>query len=117
MDEGFIPYFVFVRFDKDEGLRDRLEDSLPHLRTALSELGEVQPVTSSYDGSAVTFLLEARPDIQPPQVVSQLEAPKSRRPSPLKTHDKVVVVAIQCAVASRLDPVTDWLRDRDLLVA
>ncbi|MEP7246813.1 MAG: hypothetical protein ABI885_24465 [Gammaproteobacteria bacterium] len=115
-DEGFIPYLVIVRFDKGEGLRDRLEESLPLMSDALSELGNVEPVTSSYDGSSVTYLLEAHPDLQPAQVVSQLQSPKSRKVSPLKTQDKVLVVAVQCAVASRLERVTEWLRERELLV-
>jgi hypothetical protein len=115
-DEGFIPYLVIVRFDKGEGLRDRLEESLPLMSGALAELGNVEPVTSSYDGSAVTYLLEAHPDLQPGQIVSQLQSPKSRKASPLKTHDKVLVVAVQCGVASKLERVTDWLRERELLV-
>jgi hypothetical protein len=115
-EEGFIPYLVIVRFDKGEDLRDRLEESLPLMNSALAELGTVEPVTSSYDGSSVTYLLEARPDLQPAQIVAQLQSPKSRRTSPLKTHDKVLVVAVQCGVASRLERVTDWLNDRDLLV-
>jgi hypothetical protein len=40
-DEGFIPYLVIVRFDKGEGLRDRLEESLPLMSSALAELGNV----------------------------------------------------------------------------
>ena len=115
-DEGYIPYLVIVRFDKGDDLRDRLEESLPLLNSALAEFGDVEPVTSSYDGSAVTYLLEARPDLQPGQIVAQLQSPKSRRASPLKTHDKVLVVAVQCGIASRLERVTEWLRERDLLV-
>jgi hypothetical protein len=115
-DEGFIPYLVIVRFDKGEDLRDRLEESLPLMSVALAELGNVEPVTSSYDGSSVTYLLEARPDLQPGQIVAQLHSPKSRKASPLKIQDKVLVVAVQCGLASRLDRVTDWLRERDLLV-
>ena len=115
-DEGYIPYLVIVRFDKGEDLRDRLEESLPLMTSALAELGGVEPVTSSYDGSAVTYLLEARPDLQPGHIVAQLQAPKSRKASPLKIQDKVLVVAVQCGIASRLDRVTDWLRERELLV-
>ncbi len=114
--EGFIPYLVIVRFDKGEDLRDRLEESLPLMSRALAEMGKAEPVTSSYDGSSVTYLLEAHPDLQPGQIVAQLQSPKSRRASPLKTHDKVLVVAVECGVASRLERVTDWLRERDLLV-
>ncbi len=116
-DEGFIPYLIIVRLDKGEGLRDRIEESLPLMSGALAELGNVEPVASSYDGSSVTYLLEARADLQPGQILSQLQSPKSRKASPLKTHDKVLVVAIECGVASRLERVTDWLRERELLVS
>ena len=115
-EEGFIPYFILVRFDKDADMRDRLEESLPLLRSALAECGNVEPVTSSYDGSAVTFLLEARADLQPGQILSQLESPKSHRPSPLKLHDKVLILAIECAVASKLERAADWLGDHGVLV-
>jgi hypothetical protein len=114
-DEGYIPYLVIIRFDKGYDLRDRLEESLPLLNSALAELGDVEPVTSSYDGSAVTYLLEARPDLQPGHIVAQLQSPKSRRASPLKTHDKVLVVAVQCGIASRMERITDWFRERELL--
>jgi hypothetical protein len=115
-DEGFIPYFVLVRFDKDADLRDRLEDSLPLLRSALAECGSVEPVTSSYDGSAVAFLLEARANLQPGQILSQLQSPASRKPSPLKLHDKVLVLAIECGAASKLERATEWLGERGVLV-
>jgi hypothetical protein len=115
-DEGYIPYLVIVRFDKGYDLRDRLEESLPLMNSALAELGVVEPVTSSYDGSAVTYLLEARPDLQPGHILAQLQSPKSRKASPLKTHDKVLVVAVQCGIASRMERITDWLRERELLV-
>jgi hypothetical protein len=115
-DEGYIPYLVIVRFDKGADLRDRLEESLPLMNSALAELGKVEPVTSSYDGSAVTFLLEARPDLQPGHIVAHLQSPKSRRASPLKTHDKVLVVAVECGTASKMERITDWLRERELLV-
>ncbi len=115
-DEGYIPYLVIIRFDKGYDLRDRLEESLPLLNSALAELGAVEPVTSSYDGSAVTYLLEARPDLQPGEIVAQMQSPKSRRASPLKTLDKVLVVAVQCGIASRMERITDWLRERELLV-
>jgi hypothetical protein len=115
-NDGFIPYLVLIRFDKDQDLRDRLEESLPLIRGALAEIGSVEPVMSSYDGSAVVYLLAARPEFQPRQILVQLESPKSRGPSPLKTHDKVLIVAFECGVASRLDRVTDWLREHDVLV-
>jgi hypothetical protein len=115
-DEGYIPYLVIIRFDKGYDLRDRLEESLSLMNSALAELGNVEPVTSSYDGSVVTYLLEARPDLQPGHIVAQLQSPKSRRASPLKTLDKVLVVAVQCGIASRMERITDWLRERELLV-
>jgi hypothetical protein len=114
-DEGFIPYLVLVRLDKGEDLRDRVEESLPLLRGALGEMGDVEPVTSSYDGSAAAYLLSARPDLQPRQVLAQLESPKSRRPSPLKTHDKVLIISLEAGMASRLERTTDWLREHDCL--
>jgi hypothetical protein len=114
-DEGFIPYLVLVRFDKGEDLRDRLHESLSLLQGALGELGPVEPVMSSYDGSAVAYLLEARSDIQPQQVVAQLQSPKSRRGSPLKTHDKVLVISVELGVAARMERITDWLREHDAL--
>jgi hypothetical protein len=73
-------------------------------------------VTSSYDGSAVAFLLEARADLQPGQILAQLESPKSRRPSPLKVQDKVLVLAIECGAASRLERAADWLGEHGVLV-
>jgi hypothetical protein len=114
-DDSFIPYLVLVRFDKGEDLRDRLEESLLLSRAALAELGDVEPVMSSYDGSAVAYLLSARPDLQPHQVLARLESPTARRASPLKTHDKVLVISIQCGVASSMERITDWLRDHDCL--
>lgn len=114
-DEGFIPYLVLVRFDKGEDLRDRLHESLPFLQSALTEFGEVEPVLSSYDGSAVAYLLSARADFQPRHVLEQLQSPKSRRTSPLKTHDKVLVISVELGIATRLDRITDWLRDHDSL--
>jgi hypothetical protein len=115
LDEGFIPYLVLVRFDRGEDLRDRLHESLTLLQQALSELGKVEPVTSSYDGSAVAYLLEARASIQPQQVVTQLQSPRSHRTAPLKTHDKVLVVSVELGVATRMDRVTEWLREHDAL--
>ena len=115
-EEGFIPYLILLRLDRGNDLRDRLEESLPLLRATLAELGPVEPVMSAYDGSAVSFLLEARESIQPRHVLQQLQSPASRRTSPLKTHDKVLIVAIECGLAARMDRVTDWLRDHDTLV-
>jgi hypothetical protein len=104
-----------VRFDKGEDLRDRVHESLPVLQNALSEIGEVEPVMSSYDGSAVAYLLSAPDDFQPWQVTEQLQSPKSRRGSPLKTLDKVLVLSIGLGLAHRMERVTDWLRNHDSL--
>ena len=114
-EEGFIPYLVLIRFDRGEDLRDRLHESLPLLQEALAQLGPVEPVMSSYDGSAVAYLLEAAATVQPHQVMSQLQSPKARKTSPLRTHDKVVVISVELGVAARLDRVTEWLRDHEAL--
>jgi hypothetical protein len=114
-EEGFIPYLVLVRFDKGEDLRDRLEESLPILQEVLAEIGNVQPVLSSYDGSAASYLLAARADVQPRQVLEQLQSPRSRRGSPLKTLDKVLVVSIELGLVTRLERVTDWLTEHGIL--
>jgi hypothetical protein len=114
-DEGFIPYLVLIRFDRGEDLRDRLHESLSLLQQALAELGPVEPVMSSYDESAVAYLLEAKATIQPQQVVTQLQSPKSHRPSPLKTHDRLLVISVELGVAMRMERITDWLREHDAL--
>jgi hypothetical protein len=114
-DEGFIPYLVLVRLDKGEDLRDRLHESLSLLQESLKELGELEPVISSYDGSAVAYLLSARPSIQPHDILSQLQSPKSRRTSALKTHDKVLIISIELGLASQLERVSAWLRERESL--
>jgi hypothetical protein len=114
-DSGFIPYLVLIRFDKGEDLRDRLEESLPVLRAALAEIGEVEPVTTSYDGSAVSYLLAARPAFQPGRIIEHLQSTRLGRPSALKTHDKALVLALECAAATRMDRVTDWLRENGCL--
>jgi len=114
-DEGFIPYLVLIRFDRGDDLRDRLHESLSLLQKALAELGPVEPVMSSYDGSAVAYFLEARATIQPQQVVTQLQSPKSHRTSPLKTHDKLLVISVELGVATRMERITDWLREHDAL--
>lgn len=115
LDEGFIPYLVLIRFDRGEDLRDRLHESLASLQQALSELGKVEPVMSSYDGSAVAYLLEAKASVQLQQVLTQLQSPRAQREAPLKTHDKVLVVSIELGVATRMDRVTEWLREHDAL--
>jgi hypothetical protein len=114
-DEGFIPYLVLVRLDKGEDLRDRLHESLSLLQESLKELGELEPAISSYDGSVVAYLLSTQPSIQPQDVLAQLQSPKSRRASPLKTHDKVLIVSIELGLASRLERVSEWLLDRGTL--
>jgi hypothetical protein len=54
-DEGFIPYLVLVRFDKDGGdLKRRLAESVPALKEALADMGKVQfvdNVVRRFDGS------------------------------------------------------------------
>jgi hypothetical protein len=115
IDDGFIPYLVLIRFDRGEDLRDRLHESLSLLQEALAELGAVEPVMSSYDGSAVAYLVAATATIQPQQVVTHLHSSKSNRPSPLKTHDKVLVISVEVGVATRMERITDWLREHDAL--
>jgi hypothetical protein len=111
----FIPYLLLIRFDKGEDLRDRLEESLPLLRAALAELGEVEPVTASYDGSAVSYLIAAKPGFQPGRILEQLQSGRSGRPSALKVHDKALVLAIECAAAMRMERITEWLRETGCL--
>ena len=114
-DDGFIAYLVLVRFDKGDDLRDRISESLAALQDALKEIGEIEPVTSSYDGSAVAYLLSTAPDFQAWQVTEQLQAPKSRRGSPLKTLDKVLVISIGVGIAHRMERVNDWLQAHESL--
>jgi hypothetical protein len=114
-DSEFIPYLILVRFDKGADLRDRLEESLPLFRGALAEIGEVEPVTFSHDGSVVSYLLAAKPEYQPRRILEQLQSSRSGRASPLKTHDKALVLAVECGVATRMERVTDWLRETGCL--
>jgi hypothetical protein len=114
-DSEFIPYLILVRFDKGVDLRDRLEESLSLIRAALAEMGEVEPVTAPFDGSVVSYLLAAKPSYQPERILEQLQSPRSGRAAPLKTHDKVLVLAVEVGVAARLERVTEWLRDRGCL--
>ncbi len=114
-DSEFIPYLVLVRFDRGEDLRDRLEESLPLLRAALAEMGEVEPVATSYDGSAVSYFLAAKPDFQPGRIIERLQSPLSGRQSPLKTLDKALVLAFECGAATRMERVTVWLRENGCL--
>jgi hypothetical protein len=113
-DEEFIPYLVQVCFDRGTDLRDRIEESLPLLMEALKEIGRVQPAMASYDGSVVSYLVATAADVQPERVLEQLKSPKSRRVSPLKTHDKVLVVSIGPGLAQRLERVTQWLNEHGL---
>ena len=85
------------------------------LRAVLAEIGSVEPVTTSYDGSAVSYLVAAKPDFQPYRIIEQLKSPQSGRPSPLKTLDKALVLSLECAAATRMERVTDWLRENGCL--
>jgi hypothetical protein len=116
--EDFIPYLVFVRFDKDDReLKARLAESVPLLKAALMEVGEVQFVEMSYDGSAVVFLVAANPKFEDVlQVRRQLHLPQSRASSPLTEHDKILIVTLETGCASRLEYATSWLREYGLLV-
>ena len=114
-EDAFIPYIVVIRFDKDDGLKERLERSLPLVQAALAELGEVEPLASSYDGSCVTYLLAADGDVQPRKLLEQLHSPRSRRPSGLTGQDKVFIASLNAGVANRLERATAWLRECDLL--
>jgi hypothetical protein len=107
---------LLIRFDRGEDLRDRLEESLTLLQATLAALGKVEPVMASYDGSVVSYLLEARQSIQPEHVLQQLQSPGPRRTAALKTHDKVLVVALECGLAARMERVTDWLSEHEILV-
>jgi hypothetical protein len=85
------------------------------LRTALAEMGDVEPVTTSYDGSAVSYLVTAKPDFQPHHMIEQLKSPRSGRPSPLKTLDKALVISLESGAATRMERVTEWLRENGCL--
>lgn len=117
-EEGYIPYLVLVRFDKDGGeLKTRLAESVPVLKETLAEVGPFQIVETAYDGSMVAFLVAANPRFDSPlQVHKHLQSPRSRRFSPLIEHDKVLIVSIETGSASRLERTTSWLRECDLLV-
>ena len=114
-DEDFIAYLVLVCFDRGTDLRDRIEESLPLLLEALKDIGDVQPAMSSYDGSAVSYLVSTSADVQPERVLEQLKSPRSRRGSPLKTHDRVLVISVGPGLAQRMERVTEWLSEYGLL--
>ena len=117
-DEAFIPYLVLVRFDKDGGdLKRRLAESVPALKDALADLGKVQFVEMSYDGSMAAFLVAANPRFEDVlQVQAHLQSPRTGKSSALVVHDKVLVVTLETGTASRMERTTSWLREFGLLV-
>ena len=112
-EESYIPYLVLIRFDKDGGdLRARVTEAAPALKVGLAEIGTVQSVEMSYDGSMVAYLVAANPRFENSlQVQIHLQSPRSRRSSPLIIHDKILIVSIEQGSASRLERVTSWLRE------
>jgi hypothetical protein len=116
-EESYIPYLVLVRFDRDDGdIKARVAESAPLLKDALTEIGAVQFVEMSYDGSMATYLLAANPRFDnSQQVLSHLQSPRSHKSSPLIPHDKVLIVSIEMGSASRLERATSWLRECSLL--
>lgn len=114
-DGDFIPYLVLICFDRGTDLRDRIHESLALLLEALKELGEVQPVMSSYDGSVVSYLVSTAAHVQPAQLLEKLQAPRAHRGAPLKTHDKVLVVSVELGLAQQLERATGWLSEHGLL--
>jgi hypothetical protein len=115
--EGFIPYLVLVRFDKDgDDLKRRLAESVPALKEGLADIGKVQFVEMSYDGSMVAYLVAANPTFKNVlQVQTHLQSPRSGRSSALVNQDKVLVVSLETGTASRLERTTSWLREFELL--
>ena len=107
-EEGFIPYLVVVRFDKDgDDLRIRLAESVPVLKDALADIGKVQFVEMSYDGSMVVFLVAASPRFANVLAVqSHMQSPRSGRSSALVADDKILVVTLETGTASRLERTT-----------
>ena len=114
-ESEFIPYLVLIQFDRGQDLRDRLEESLPLLQSALRELGTIEPVMSSYDGSMLAHMLAARPDLQPRQIEAQLRSARPQRGAPLKTHDRVLIISVGVGAAWRIERLSEWLREYDLL--
>lgn len=117
-DEEFIPYLVLVRFDKDgEDLKKRLAESVPVLKDSLADMGKVQFVEMSYDGSMVAFLVAASSRFENVlQVQLHLQSPRSGRSSALVIHDKILIVTLETGTASRMERTTSWLREFGLLV-
>lgn len=117
-DDEFIPYLVLVRFDKDgDDLKKRLAESVPILKDSLADMGKVQFVEMSYDGSMVAFLVAAHPRFENVlQVQSHLQSPRRGGSSALVVHDKVLVVTLETGTASRMERTTSWLREFGLLV-
>lgn len=117
-DEVFIPYLVLVRFDKDRSdLKKRLMESVPVLKEALADIGKVQFVEMSYDGSMAGFLVAANPRFENVlQVQLYLQSPRSGRSSALVPHDKILVVTLETGTASSMERTTSWLREFGLLV-
>ena len=116
-EEEFIPYLVLVRFDKgDTGSAARIAESLPPLLATLEEMGRVQRVEMSYDGSLVAFLVAADTRFENTlQVMSHIQSPRSRKSSGLVGHDKVLVLEVHMGSASRLERVTGWLNEFGML--
>jgi hypothetical protein len=113
--DGFIPYLVLIRFDKDEGLLQRLRAAGPRLRSTLAAIGKHELVATSYDGSMVAYLVEARADTQPRALMGFLMSGPEDVGSALNAADKVLVLCCDVGTASRLERVTDVLREWDLL--
>src|SRR5438876_2445254 len=106
-DEDFIPYLVLVCFDRGTDLRDRIEESLPLLLEALKEIGNVQPAMSSYDGSAVSYLVSTSAAVQPWQVLEQLRLRRPGRGSRLRLHARWLVTSLGPGPARGRDRVPD----------
>jgi hypothetical protein len=116
-EEEFIPYLVLVRFDKgDAGSAARIAESLPPFLATLEEMGRVQRVEMSYDGSVVAFLVAAATRFEDTlQVMNHVRSPRSHKSSGLVGHDKVLVLEVHMGSASRLERVTGWLNEYGML--
>jgi hypothetical protein len=115
--DEFIPYLVLVRFDKGEkGSTARISESLPPLLATLEEMGSVQRVEMSYDGSFVAFLVAADTRFENTlRVLNQVQSPRSGKSSALERHDKVLVLEVHMGSATRLERVTGWLNECGIL--